>query len=97
MCFYSAEGTEGRPTSYSELRLAAAVSPREIATDDPLANLRGENNLLRLVLKTGEEITITGKGAGRWPTTESVFADLMDIYRYRANQDGPNLKLANAQ
>jgi homoserine dehydrogenase len=26
---------------------------------------------------------VSGKGAGRWPTSESVFADLMEIFHYR--------------
>jgi homoserine dehydrogenase len=29
----------------------------------------------------GEPFVVSGKGAGRWPTTEAVMADLFDIYR----------------
>jgi len=61
----------------------AEVLPRELPAEHPLAQVRGENNRLRLELESGEELLVSGKGAGRWPTSESVFADLMEIYRYR--------------
>jgi len=61
----------------------AEVLPRELPAEHPLAQVRGESNMLRLELETGEELLVSGKGAGRWPTSESVFADLMEIYRYR--------------
>ena len=59
------------------------VLPRELPAEHPLAQVRGESNMLRLELESGEELLVKGKGAGRWPTSESVFADLMEIYRYR--------------
>jgi homoserine dehydrogenase len=61
----------------------AEVLPRELPAEHPLAQVQGENNRLRLELESGEELLVSGKGAGRWPTSESVFADLMEIYRYR--------------
>jgi len=61
----------------------AEVLPRELPAEHPLAQVRGESNMLRLELESGEELLVSGKGAGRWPTSESVFADLMEIYRYR--------------
>jgi len=34
----------------------------------------------------GSEIVyVRGKGAGRWPTTEAVIADVFDLYRASAN------------
>jgi len=62
---------------------AATVRPVCLAVDDPLAQVRGANNLLRLRLESGDAVVVTGRGAGRWPTSESVFADVMEIYRYR--------------
>lgn len=61
----------------------AAVRPVRLPADDPLAQVRGANNLLRLRLESGDTVVVTGRGAGRWPTSESVFADVMEIYRYR--------------
>ena len=43
--------------------------------------LRGERNALRVVLKDGRSFVCRGRGAGRWPTSESVFADLGELVR----------------
>ncbi len=64
-------------------QVLAEVLPRELPAEHPLAQVRGESNRLRLELESGEEILVSGKGAGRWPTSESVFADLMEIFHYR--------------
>ena len=64
----------------------AEVLPQELPSEHPLASVRGESNRLRLEFESGEEILLSGKGAGRWPTSESVFADLMDVYRYRTSR-----------
>jgi len=61
----------------------ASVRPLRLTADDPLAQVRGANNLLRLRMESGDTVVVTGRGAGRWPTSESVFADVMEIFRYR--------------
>ncbi|HKK29491.1 MAG TPA: homoserine dehydrogenase, partial [Alphaproteobacteria bacterium] len=66
----------------------AAVRPVRLPAEDPLAQVRGANNLLRLRLEAGDTVVVTGRGAGRWPTSESVFADVMEIYRYRLLSSG---------
>ena len=43
--------------------------------------LRGECNALRVTLKDGRRFVCRGRGAGRWPTTESLFADLGELVR----------------
>jgi len=64
--------------------------PQKLPAEHPLARVQGESNMLRLELESGEELLVSGKGAGRWPTSESVFADLMEIYRYRVRTQKGN-------
>ena len=46
--------------------------------------LRGERNALRATLTDGRSFVCRGRGAGRWPTAESVFADLGELVRAEA-------------
>jgi homoserine dehydrogenase len=50
-----------------------------VSADDPFAQTRGEWNKLVIKRATGEEIIVSGRGAGRWPTTEAIVADLLDV------------------
>ena len=51
---------------------------------DPLfSSLRGERNALKVYGQDGRVWSCKGRGAGRWPTTESVLADVADIIRAR--------------
>jgi len=61
--------------------LVASVKPTVLPHTNPLANTRDIDNCLIIKLKSGASFTVTGKGAGRWPTTEAVIADLLDIRR----------------
>jgi len=45
--------------------------------------LRSEWNALQVLSKDGTLEAVTGRGAGRWPTTEAVLADLFDVSRAR--------------
>jgi homoserine dehydrogenase len=58
----------------------ARVEIRALAPDHPLAGLVNEGNGALLDLPSGQ-VGVFGKGAGRWPTAEAVFADIMDIQR----------------
>ena len=61
---------------------ASVVLDRKL--DDPLfLALRGERNALKVYGEDGRVWSCKGRGAGRWPTTESVLADVSDIIRAR--------------
>ncbi len=62
---------------------AARVAPLPVAYDDPLAQVRGEENAVVIRTRDGTIEVLRGKGAGRWPTTIAVVADLLDLYRGR--------------
>lgn len=62
--------------------LTATVSLVELPFNHPLARVSGvENRLLIESHNGGKCWEISGHGAGRWPTTESVLADLFDLRR----------------
>ncbi len=62
---------------------AARVAPTPVPKEDPLAQVRGEENVVVIRTHDGKTEVLRGKGAGRWPTTISVVADLLDVYRRR--------------
>jgi len=47
----------------------------------PFAGLKGERNALKVLMADGSVRACQGRGAGRWPTSESVIADLGDLFR----------------
>jgi homoserine dehydrogenase len=51
----------------------------ELPRSHPLASVAGAQNRVLVELVSGETFVASGTGAGRWPTTEAVIADLMDI------------------
>lgn len=59
----------------------ARVAPMELPQSHPLASVTGAQNRILVELVSGETFVVSGTGAGRWPTTEAVIADLMDIRR----------------
>jgi homoserine dehydrogenase len=59
----------------------ASVSPIELPLEHPLASVSGVENRLLIHSQTGKSWTISGRGAGRWPTTEAVLSDLFDLRR----------------
>jgi homoserine dehydrogenase len=61
--------------------LEARVAPMKLTQSHPLASVAGARNRILIELVSGETFMVSGSGAGRWPTTEAVIADLMDIRR----------------
>jgi len=59
----------------------ASVAPTELPNEHPLASVIGAQNCLTVELENGRMLSVCGTGAGRWPTTEAVIADLLDIRR----------------
>jgi homoserine dehydrogenase len=50
----------------------------------PLAKCRGADNAVVITLGSGRTIELHGRGAGRWPTAESVVGDLLELWRDQA-------------
>ena len=63
----------------TEAGLEASVAPVELSADHPLANVSGVGNRLVINTASGRVWTVSGRGAGRWPTAEAVIADLIDL------------------
>jgi homoserine dehydrogenase len=61
--------------------LEARVAPVEVPIDHPFARLKGAQNGLIIETENGARPIMCGTGAGRWPTTEAVMADLFAIRR----------------
>jgi homoserine dehydrogenase len=64
-------------------RITAEVKPVVLEAGHPLANTNREDNCVIVNTTNGETHVLHGKGAGRWPTTEAVFADLSSLVRDR--------------
>jgi homoserine dehydrogenase len=64
--------------------IEARVRPTELSLDHPLAGARGVENRVLIHPRDKKPILLSGKGAGRWPTTAAVLADLLDLYRAEA-------------
>ncbi|ANM31761.1 hypothetical protein ABI59_22665 [Acidobacteria bacterium Mor1] len=62
-------------------RIQAEVVRRVLPATHPLASVEDEDNAVIFELADGTRHALGGKGAGRWPTAESVFADLLQLSR----------------
>jgi homoserine dehydrogenase len=61
--------------------IRACVAPEALPPGHLLARSAGEGNSLLVHPISGDPVYLYGKGAGRWPTTEAVLADLFEIAR----------------
>jgi homoserine dehydrogenase len=68
--------------------VVAQVRPQVIDVDHPLAATRDEQNCVLIRTHRGTSI-LRGRGAGRWPTTVSIMADLFDLVRCLRHQPEP--------
>jgi homoserine dehydrogenase len=57
------------------------VSFESMGREHPLAIATGEWNAMLLTDNDGHSVRVVGRGAGRWPTTEAVMADLLEAHR----------------
>jgi len=57
----------------------AALELKDLSLNNFIAQADGEEAHAVFYFDDGDDYKIRGKGAGRWPTTESVMADLYDI------------------
>ena len=60
---------------------AARVELGPVDAAHPLASCRGASNAVVITLRSGRTIELRGRGAGRWPTAESVVGDLHELWR----------------
>ena len=59
--------------------LLASVDLEAVDRDAPLGRVEREWNALVITHTSGRESAIIGRGAGRWPTAESVIADVIEV------------------
>jgi homoserine dehydrogenase len=59
--------------------LEASVTPVLLEPDHPFSRIKGVTNQLLIETTDGQIHSVSGRGAGRWPTTEAVIADLFDL------------------
>ena len=64
-----------------DAQVHAAVKFKAVALETPFGRTGREWNTLEIGLSDGTHRVVTGRGAGRWPTTEAVMADLFEIRR----------------
>jgi homoserine dehydrogenase len=71
----------GRCKTLADGSLFAEVRIVALPADHPLARTRNEENCFLVADRDGRVHEVFGKGAGRCPTAEAVFADVMDAQR----------------
>jgi len=69
--------------------VTAEVKPVVLDVSSPLANTHGEENSVVIRTSDGATHVLRGKGAGSWPTTEAVFADVLSLLKENAIKSKP--------
>ena len=84
-CASPAARGEGRVRQV--VRVAAeggSVALERVGPGDALFDLADERNCAVVERDDGSRVVVRGRGAGRWPTAESVLGDLLELRRERA-------------
>jgi homoserine dehydrogenase len=63
------------------VELHASILFEHVALCCPLAGLDREWNGIEILFADGTSTHLIGRGAGRWPTSEAVMADVWDLWR----------------
>ena len=63
----------------SSTGLVLRVEPCELDGNDPLANVRDENNAVIVRGRAAGELLFVGRGAGAMPTASAVLADVLEV------------------
>jgi len=71
----------GRCHMLTDGSIEAEVQVIALPLSHPLAGAQNEENRFLVTDADGKVTKVFGKGAGRWPTATSVFADVMDAQR----------------
>lgn len=90
-CELASEGRTLRQVATLELGhrdVTGRVVLEALERDDPLARGRQEHNVVCFEHRNGRREVIAGRGAGRWPTVESVLGDLFELVRAEAARTG---------
>ena len=67
-----------------DLGLELQLCPTHLHPDHPLARTVAEQNAVLIHTEDGARFVLRGRGAGRWPTTQAVVGDLLELSRLRA-------------
>ena len=72
-------------------RVRGRVGLEALPRQDRLSNVRGGGNCLEIATSTSDTVVINGRGAGRYPTAESVVADVLSLARSIRKQKTHNV------
>lgn len=68
------------PPSNGSGQATAQVSISAVVPPSVFSRVHGAGNLVEITTKNSGKIVLHGLGAGRWPTTASVVADLLELW-----------------
>jgi Homoserine dehydrogenase len=83
----------GRAVKLDTGKIHVSVAPYKVRKDNPLANI---NDVYNGILVRGDsfgDVMFYGKGAGSLPTASAVLSDLIEIIKYKSNDN--NVKQLN--